>query len=282
MFGDNLRKYRIEKGLSQNDIAEKLFVSRQCVSKWEKGVTQPDLQTLAQISELLEVSVDMLVKDDDSSRASAPDRNAQLFTANVLIAAFCIISFIIVWRFLPLNIPAHWTGGTIDRYGNRNEIFINIIAPTVFLIVDLLIFFALKRVSDRRVACFAHGAIAIFQIAYLIFIIAMYAEYLSSAVSLSTCMCADLILCVSTAMHPKINKQNSIIGIRTAETLKSKTVWNKTNALGCYLFTGCSLVILAVNMALTFALAALCLSAYLIPTITVIAYSKIIYKNSDE
>ena len=53
MFGDNLRRYRIEKGFSQNDVAEKLFVTRQCVSKWEKGATQPDLQTLKQISDLL-------------------------------------------------------------------------------------------------------------------------------------------------------------------------------------------------------------------------------------
>ena len=46
MFCDNFKKYRTEKGLSQNDIAEKLFVTRQCVSKWEKGITEPDLETV--------------------------------------------------------------------------------------------------------------------------------------------------------------------------------------------------------------------------------------------
>ncbi|MDE6293272.1 MAG: helix-turn-helix domain-containing protein [Clostridiales bacterium] len=39
MFGDNLKKYRIQNGYSQSELADKLFVSRQCVSKWEKGIT---------------------------------------------------------------------------------------------------------------------------------------------------------------------------------------------------------------------------------------------------
>lgn len=40
MFGDNLKKARKEKGLSQEALAEKLNVVRQTISKWEKGVSQ--------------------------------------------------------------------------------------------------------------------------------------------------------------------------------------------------------------------------------------------------
>ena len=46
MFCDNLKKYRRQAGFSQSELADKLYVSRQCVSKWEKGITQPDLETL--------------------------------------------------------------------------------------------------------------------------------------------------------------------------------------------------------------------------------------------
>lgn len=40
MFGDNLKKVRKEKGLSQEALAEKINVVRQTISKWEKGVSQ--------------------------------------------------------------------------------------------------------------------------------------------------------------------------------------------------------------------------------------------------
>lgn len=275
MFCDNFRKYRIEKGYSQRDIAEKLYVTRQCVSKWEKGITQPDLQTLAQISELLGVSVDALIKENDGLKdKDSNNDNLYLFIANILIAIFCMIAFIVIWRFMPKSIPAHWTHGSVDRYGSRNEIFINIITVAVFWAIDIMIFFVLRHVKDKKIIYLSHITIVLFQIAYLVFIIVLYAEYIVDIYSFITCLSVDLIMCLSVAMHPKINKRNYLLGIRTAETLRSPTVWHKTNALGCYLFAGCSLVIFVINMSVIFDLSYLCLSAYLIPTIIVIVYSK--------
>lgn len=275
MFNENLKKYRKDSGLSQSELAEKLFVTRQCISKWEKGVTQPDLQTLIQISDLLNVSVDALLKDDNgSSRKNPTNNNAYLFIANILTAIFCSLAFIAIWRFAPQIIPAHWTHGAVDRYGSRDEILINIITAVEFLAVDIIVFFTLKRISDKRVIYISHGGIALCQIAYLVFIVVLYAEYISNVLSFITCLSADLITCVSVAMHPKINKQNYLLGVRTTETLNSETVWNKTNALACYLFTGCSLAIFIVNMTLIFKFSYLCFLAYLILIIVVIVYSK--------
>ena len=281
MFGDNLKTYRIAKGLSQSDIAEKLFVSRQCVSKWEKGITEPDVQTLARLSEILNVTVDALINDNskENDRGSA-SHNFGLFVANILIALFCCIAFIVVWRFVPPIIPAHWTNGVIDRYGSRNEVLINLITPAVFLIVDIIVYFALRRINDKRAEYILHGVFAVFQIAYLIFIIALYAKYITEIFSLITCLSADLIMCATVAMHPKISKQNYILGVRTTATLKSATVWNKTNALGCYLFTGCSLIILAVNMSVLLDLSYLFLLAYILPAIISVVYSKIVYRRT--
>lgn len=282
MFGDNLKKCRIEKGFSQNDIAEKLFVTRQCVSKWEKGVTQPDLQTLSQLSELLGVSIDALIKDEDGlSYKKSANTNTYLFIANILFSIFCLIAFIVIWRFMPTTIPAHWTNNAIDRYGSRNEILINIIATVAFLAIDIIIFFAIKRINDKRVIYLSHGVIILFQIAYLIFIVVMYAECLNNILSFVTCLSVDLIMCVSVAMHPKISKRNYLLGVRTTETLGSTKVWNKTNALACYLFTFCSLLIFVINMTLIFKFPYLCLLTYLIPYIIVILYSKNIYKSNN-
>ncbi|MDE6200262.1 MAG: helix-turn-helix domain-containing protein [Clostridiales bacterium] len=275
MFGDNLKKYRIEKGYSQNDLAEKLFVTRQCVSKWEKGVTQPDLQTLSKISELLGVSADELIADcGGESQTKATDKSLFLFIMNIIVAAFCMIGFLIFWRFLPSTIPAHWAHGAIDRYGSRNEIFINLVTVAVFLAVDVIVFFAVRRVNDKRAVYICHLVLILLQIANFILIVALYDEYLSDDMSLTTCLVADIFACLSVAMHPKINKQNCFLGIRTAETLKSKTVWKKSNALACYLFSACSVVIFTVNMSVIFEYSYLCLLAYLVLAAIVVVYAK--------
>ena len=61
MFGDNLKKVRKGKGLSQEALAEKLNVVRQTISKWEKGLSIPDGDMLIKLSQVLEVSVETLL-----------------------------------------------------------------------------------------------------------------------------------------------------------------------------------------------------------------------------
>lgn len=48
-----LHHLRTEKGLSQDELAEKVFVTRQAVSRWENGETTPGLETLKRLSQLL-------------------------------------------------------------------------------------------------------------------------------------------------------------------------------------------------------------------------------------
>lgn len=43
---NKIKQYRIDKGLSQNDLAERLYVTRQAVSKWELGKAIPDIETI--------------------------------------------------------------------------------------------------------------------------------------------------------------------------------------------------------------------------------------------
>lgn len=60
-FGQKLREVRIAKGYTQQTLAEKLYVTRQTVSRWESGNRYPDPETLKKISVELEVSVDELL-----------------------------------------------------------------------------------------------------------------------------------------------------------------------------------------------------------------------------
>ncbi len=67
MIGTNIRHYRKAKGLSQEEMAVKLNVVRQTVSKWENGLSVPDADILIRVAELLDVSVNKLLGIKDSS-----------------------------------------------------------------------------------------------------------------------------------------------------------------------------------------------------------------------
>ena len=62
-FGEKLIRLRRKNGMSQEQLAAEIGITRQSVSKWESGSTLPELAKLIVISELFDVSVDYLVKD---------------------------------------------------------------------------------------------------------------------------------------------------------------------------------------------------------------------------
>ena len=75
MFSENLKTIRKAKGYTQEELAIKVNVVRQTVSKWEKGLSVPDADVLSHIAEVLEVSVSELlgadIKQEDSNNEVA-------------------------------------------------------------------------------------------------------------------------------------------------------------------------------------------------------------------
>ena len=61
MFSDNIKKLREEAGLTQDEFAEKIFVTRTAVSKWENGKSYPSIDSLKVISDLFGISIDSLM-----------------------------------------------------------------------------------------------------------------------------------------------------------------------------------------------------------------------------
>ena len=72
MLSDNMKKMRKQKGLSQEEFAEKLNVVRQTVSKWENGLSVPDAEILIRIADELDTDVSVLldttIKNCDDSK----------------------------------------------------------------------------------------------------------------------------------------------------------------------------------------------------------------------
>lgn len=67
-FSDKLQVLRKSNGMTQEELAEKLQVSRQAVTKWETGLAYPDIFNLIQVSELFHITIDYLVKESECSK----------------------------------------------------------------------------------------------------------------------------------------------------------------------------------------------------------------------
>lgn len=68
MVGKNIKRCRIERGMTQDMLAEKLSVTRQAVSNWERGTTEPDIETLDRLAQTLDVSVEQLIYGEDAKK----------------------------------------------------------------------------------------------------------------------------------------------------------------------------------------------------------------------
>ncbi len=75
MIGERLAQLRTMHNMTQEEFAERLDVSRQAVSKWELDKTMPDVGKLLKISELYEVSIDYLLKGEESVQTSVEPEN---------------------------------------------------------------------------------------------------------------------------------------------------------------------------------------------------------------
>lgn len=105
-LSDKIIKHRKINGWSQEDLAEKLDVSRQAISRWENGTALPDAQNILQISKLFNVTTDYLLNDDYESDSDIPavqtaaKETEDLFTKKKrqhLIAAICFTIASFCW-----------------------------------------------------------------------------------------------------------------------------------------------------------------------------------------
>ncbi len=103
---------RKKMGLSQDELAEKLNVSRQSVSRWEVGSASPDAENLKQLSSIFGVSVDYLLNDDsdndathsDSKKAETNEPKKQLSFVSLLFLISTVFSSIAAVLFLVIAI----------------------------------------------------------------------------------------------------------------------------------------------------------------------------------
>ncbi len=156
MLNENIKAVRQSKGLSQEELAIKLNVVRQTVSKWERGLSVPDSEMLITISDALETPVSTLLgeKAADSSPADVRELSEKLEIINLqlarqkasrrkilywtFIAACVIIVLIFIAVFLAGNVCLEWDYGDPETavVGTAVHAFVWIfvrIAPFIFI-----------------------------------------------------------------------------------------------------------------------------------------------------
>ncbi|WP_099156578.1 helix-turn-helix domain-containing protein [Virgibacillus ndiopensis] len=115
IFSERLKKEREKKGWSQTELAEKIHVSRQSVSKWETGKNYPSIEVIIDLSDLFGITVDELLRSDEELKEKVIQDSKQLahpkwkvfFDSVFLLGVFLLILKIII---IALN---HFVGTTI-------------------------------------------------------------------------------------------------------------------------------------------------------------------------
>lgn len=128
MFGENLKAMRKAKGYTQEELAIKINVVRQTVSKWEKGLSVPDADVLSQIAEVLDTKVSVLLggtiteeTDKDPVAEQLAKISEQLAIKNRRSKAIWKTIGMIVLAIMLLNILAV----TLFRANTSNEFDVN-------------------------------------------------------------------------------------------------------------------------------------------------------------
>lgn len=91
MFSEKLKQLRKTNGISQEQLAEKAGVSRQTISKWESGEVLPDTENALLLSKIFGVSLDYLLKDEESPKDPDTEKEKPKKKASKKVFALCFV-----------------------------------------------------------------------------------------------------------------------------------------------------------------------------------------------
>ncbi|WP_290033289.1 helix-turn-helix domain-containing protein [Ligilactobacillus cholophilus] len=98
LLNKQIKKYREKLGMSQDKLAEMLYVTRQSVSKWESGDVVPDLEKIIKMSKIFNVSLDNLILGvDDQKKSVDTDEFVLNPKTNLYVRRYGKMNF---WDFL--------------------------------------------------------------------------------------------------------------------------------------------------------------------------------------
>lgn len=135
-LGQHLVHYRKIAKLSQEDLAEQIYVTRQTISNWENNHTYPDVQSLILLSQIFQVSLDDLIKGDleemktivQHSELKQFDKDTYFMLIGMLsmmLTGFPLVYFLEWWGVLILVLqflPTIYFANRIERFKNKYDV----------------------------------------------------------------------------------------------------------------------------------------------------------------
>ena len=121
-ISSQIKKYRLESSLSQEELADKIFVTRQTISNWENGKNYPDINSIVLLSTLFGISLDILVKGDlEEMKEHIRNEDIQRFHKDGIIFTILLIVTIlsVVPLFFMVNSYIVTMSNIVDRKSTR-------------------------------------------------------------------------------------------------------------------------------------------------------------------
>ncbi|MGG0123391.1 helix-turn-helix domain-containing protein [Bacillus paranthracis] len=105
IFSERLKEEREKRNWSQSDLAEKIHVSRQSVSKWETGKNYPSIEIIIHLSNLFGITIDELLRSDEELTQKVIEDSKQLaypkwkvfFDSLFMMGVFLFVTKIVMW-----------------------------------------------------------------------------------------------------------------------------------------------------------------------------------------
>ncbi|MEI5994321.1 helix-turn-helix domain-containing protein [Candidatus Enterococcus mansonii] len=108
-IGKALKERRQKLNLTQQELAEKMHVSRQTISNWEVGRSYPDIESLIQLSDLFSISLDKLIKGDREMVTSLKKRSILEMLFVVILSLLMVSSVICLIIDVSINMRLSWS-----------------------------------------------------------------------------------------------------------------------------------------------------------------------------
>lgn len=124
-IGKKIQDLRKKNGLSQEELADKVGVARQTISKWELGETSPDLKQSKELSKIFNVSLDELTDNDIKDILVEKTSNTEILAGIILKLMKFIVIFIIVLPFILITLRIIFKNIHIHNSGRLMNISIN-------------------------------------------------------------------------------------------------------------------------------------------------------------
>ena len=156
-ISNQIKTRREAMGLSQEQLAEKFYVSRQTISNWERDKTYPDVQSLLMLSVLFDTSIDTLVKGDVTVMEEAVERDRKCLGTRMLRLAVLMLALLALAFALILSPAFAWMEGT----GGMGVATAATFLPAVAALVVATVLEHIKRKNDlvtyREILAFMKG-----------------------------------------------------------------------------------------------------------------------------